>query len=211
MFNKFALLALAAVAGILAACGGRGSVPNAGMGGSYVLPAVDDLAISATLPKHAIGEDLPSVLGTMKSQRFGGTAIGGFTQTQWSQTLAFPPGTRITIHNLSKSNTPHTFNVLMVATGKVVHFPQNPQLLTTASGGHKLEVGYRSGVINAGKSVTVTLAKAGTYLIGCAFHYASDGMRDVIVVKAGAKPGPEATPPSSGGGHHGGGGWEAPH
>ena len=34
-------------------------------------------------------------------------------------------------------------------------------------------------VIEPGKSVTVTLSKAGTYLIGCAFHY-GEGMHDVL-------------------------------
>jgi plastocyanin len=50
-------------------------------------------------------------------------------------------------------------------------------------------VGYASGSIAPGKSVTVTLSNTGIYLIGCAFHY-SEGMQDVIEVKAHATPGP---------------------
>ena len=197
MLRKFAALSLALVAGILAACGGRGSAPSGGMGGvSYALPPVEDLAITASLPKNSIGEDLPGVLGTIKSVHFG-AKVGGFTQMRYSQTLAFPPGTKITIHNLSKDGTAHTFNVIMVVTGKTVHFPTNPGLLLSAHGHGKLEAGYRSGIIDAGKSVTVTLAKEGTYVVGCAFHYVSNGMRDIIVVKSGAKPGPQASPPSS--------------
>jgi plastocyanin len=215
MLRKFAALSLALAAGILVACGGR-TVGPAGMGGgtSFALPPVDGLAIDATLPKHAIGEDLPSKLGTIED-RSG--VIGGFTQTRWSQQLAFPPGTKITIHNLSKS-TEHTFNVVKEIFKPTSHFPSNPSLSLTASGGNKLEVGYASGPIKPGGKVTVVLAKAGVYMVGCAFHY-SIGMRDILVVKAGAKPGPQATPPSGGGGNPspsptssgGGGGWSPVH
>jgi plastocyanin len=219
MFRKFAVLALALTAGILAACGGGRSLsPGAGMGAaSYALPAVDrDVAIDATLPKHAIGEDLPGSLGTIKMAGWNNAIVGGFTQSHYTQTLAFPPGTKITIHNLSKT-TPHTFNVIKEIFGTHVRFPKNPSLSTTAHGGNKLELGFASGAIQPGHSVTVILAKAGTYLVGCAFHYASNGMRDILVVKAGAKPGPQATPPPAGGGPSptptstggggGGGGW----
>ncbi|MBV8154247.1 MAG: hypothetical protein JO029_07420 [Candidatus Eremiobacteraeota bacterium] len=217
MFRKYSVLALALVAGILAACGGRGST-TPGMGGaSFALPPVDDLSISASLPKHEIGEDLPSVLGTVKASGWGNEMLGGFTQTQWSQRLAFPPGTKLTIRNLSKTGTSHTFNVVKVESGNAVKFPSNPSLSTRASGHGKLEAGYASGIIAPGKSVTVTLVKEGTYLVGCAFHYASNGMRDILVVKAGAKPGPQATPPAAGGspspsptGSGGGGGWQRP-
>jgi len=74
-------------------------------------------------------------------------------------------------------------------------FPKNPNLSVPARGNGKLEGGYASGPIKPGKTVTVTLVKAGTYLIGCAFHY-NEGMRDVLVVAKGAAPGPQATPPS---------------
>ncbi len=120
--------------------------------------------------------------------------LGGFTQTKRTQSLAFPPGTKITIHNLSSSIT-HTLDVVKVISGPPAIFPPNPNLSIPAKGHGKLEAGYASGPISPGKSVTVTLVKAGTYEIGCAFHY-GEGMRDVLVVKKGAKPGPQATPPS---------------
>jgi len=217
MLRKFAALSLALAAGILVACGGH-NVGPAGMGGvSYALPPMGDLSIDATVPKHSFGEELPQYLGTMHIK--SGSKIGGFTQTHWSQTLAFPPGTRITIHNLSKTDT-HAFNVIKQVYTTSVKFPKNPNLSTVARGGNKLEIGYASGPIKPGGSVTVVLAKAGTYLVGCAFHYASNGMRDILVVKPGAKPGPQATPPSGGGGNPspsptnsggGGGGWNPVH
>jgi len=66
----------------------------------------------------------------------------------------------------------------------------------TAQGHGNLQTGYASGPIKPGKSVKVTLVKAGIYLIGCAFHY-KEGMRDVLVVAPHAAPGPQATPPPS--------------
>jgi hypothetical protein len=158
--KKFSAIAVTFVALALAACGaGSVGAGNTALmnGTTYSLPAVDaDLAMTAALPKDSIGEELPEEgVGSIKSSTWKAT-LGGFTQTQRTQSLAFPPGTKITIHNLSSSIT-HTLDVV--------------------------------------KAVTVTLVKAGTYEIGCAFHYA-EGMRDVLVVKDGAKPGPQATPPS---------------
>lgn len=198
MFKKVSTVAVALVALALVACG-AGSVGAGNTtlmnGTTYSLPAVDsDLAMTATLPKDTIGEELPSEdVGSIKSTVWKAT-LGGFTQIQRSQSLAFPPGTKITIRNLSKSIA-HTLDVVKVISGPPAVFPSNPNLSIAAKGDGKLESGYASGPISPGKSVTVTLVKAGTYLIGCAFHY-DEGMRDVIVVKDGAKPGPQATPPA---------------
>lgn len=196
MSKTFSALAVTFVALALAACGASGAgAGNTALtnGATYSLPAVDsDLAVTAILPKDTIGEELPGEgVGSIKSSVWKAT-LGGFTQTQRSQSLAFPPGTKITIHNLSSSIT-HTLNVVKVISGPPAVFPPNPKLSIPAKGQGKLETGYASGPISPGKSVTVTLVKAGTYLIGCAFHY-GEGMRDVLVVKNGAKPGPQATP-----------------
>jgi plastocyanin len=197
MSKKFTALAVTFVAFALAGCGaGSVGAGNTALmnGATYSLPAIDsDLAMTATLPKDTIGEELPGEgVGSIKSGLWKAT-LGGFTQTQRSQSLAFPPGTKITIHNLSKNIT-HTLDVVKVISGPPAVFPTNPKLSIPAKGDGKLEAGYASGPLSPGKSVTVTLVKAGTYLIGCAFHY-GEGMRDVLVVKDGAKPGPQATPP----------------
>jgi protein SCO1/2 len=117
--------------------------------------------------------------------------IGGFTQSTTSQVLAFAPGTKITLQNLSTTD-PHTFDVIALTGGPPPNFPANPNLSFTAKGKGQLAAGYASGIINPTQSVTVTLSKPGIYLIGCAFHY-SIGMRDVIQVSASATPGPQAT------------------
>jgi plastocyanin len=196
MFKKRVALAMGIVSIAAAACGGRvndgNAIPTAGS--AYVLPPIgSDLVVTATLPKDTIGEELPSEgLGKVKSARWR-ALLGGFTQEHYSQALGFPPGTKITIRNLSK-NVTHTLDVVKVIAGPPADFPSDPKLSVKARGDGKLEAGYASGPIKPGKSVTVTLVKRGTYLIGCAFHY-SEGMRDVLVVAQHAAHGPQATPP----------------
>ncbi len=181
-----------AIAGLaISACGGRMTNGSAMGGNTVMLPPVGDLAMYATMPKDTIGEELPGEgLGELKSSKWKAT-LGGYTQQTRSQALGFPPGTKITIHNLSKSNT-HTLDVVKVIAKAPAVFPKDPILSVKAKGDGKLASGYASGPIAHGKSVTMTLVKDGIYLIGCAFHYHS-GMRDVLVVGKYAKPGQQAT------------------
>jgi plastocyanin len=196
MARKLLALAVALIGLAVSACGGRmlGSSGASAGGGAFVLPPIDsDLVMTAALPKDTIGEEKPDQgLGQIKSVKWK-ALLGGYTQQRYSQSLGFPPGTKITIRNLS-STTPHTLDVVKVIAGPPAFFPKNPNLSIQARGHGKLEAGYASGVIKPGKSVTVVLVKAGIYLIGCAFHY-SEGMHDVLVVKKGAAPGPQATKP----------------
>jgi plastocyanin len=203
MLKRPISLGVITLAGLaLAACGGNAGGGNAARGNAismdgavHTLPAIDsDLIVTATVPKDTIGEELPAEgLGAIKSSTWKAT-LGGFTQTTRSQSLGFPPGTKITIRNLSHS-IEHTLDVVKVISKPPAVFPSNPKLSIPAKGGGKLEAGYASGAIQPGKSVSVELVKAGIYLIGCAFHY-NEGMRDVLVVAKGAKPGPQATPPA---------------
>ncbi|MGA2761312.1 MAG: hypothetical protein ABSF08_13455 [Candidatus Cybelea sp.] len=167
-----------------------------GNGTTLTLPGIGkDLVMYATMPKDSIGEELGSAgLGTVKSVQWKAD-LSGFTQEDRSQSLAFPPGTKITIHNLSKSTT-HTLDVVKVIDKPPAIFPKGVTLSKTPKGDGKLEEGYASGEIKPGGSVTVTLVKEGIYLVGCAFHYSS-GMRDVLVVSKTAKPGPQATAPKA--------------
>jgi plastocyanin len=195
MSRKISALSVAIAALVLAACagGGGGSAAN---GGSTTLPGMPDLAITATLPNGktgTIGEELPGEgLGTI-DDTFWSATLGGFTQQEFSQALGFPPGTKITLTNLSKDVT-HTLDFVAKIKGPPANFPPDPKLPVDASGG-KFKKGYASGPISPGKSVTITLAKSGIYLIGCAFHY-SEGMHTVLVIGKGATPGPQATPPA---------------
>jgi hypothetical protein len=194
MVRRFTAPLLLIAAYVLAACGGSHSGGFGQAGAFQPIPLGDGLAITgAVLPRDTIGVGYPDQVGHVFSKTWK-TDVAGFTQTHYSQTLAFPPGTQITITSISKGSEYHTFNVIAKRSAPPARFPSNPKLLMTPSSGHKLVVGYRSGVLTPGKSVHVTLVK-GIYLIGCAFHYKSDNMRDVVVVADGAKPGPTATPP----------------
>jgi hypothetical protein len=86
--------------------------------------------MTAAVPKDAIGEELPAEgVGSIKSSVWKAT-LGGFTQTERTQSLAFPPGTKITIHNLSSSIT-HTLNVVKVITGPPAVFPPKTEPFDT--------------------------------------------------------------------------------
>jgi plastocyanin len=197
MVRKQIAVAVALASLAVSACGGRMINGNAPSSSTIVMlpPLGRDLLVYATVPalaKDTVGEELPSEgLGVVHSVKWQ-AYLGGYTQQRYSQSLGFSPKTKITIVNLSRSIT-HTLDVVAEIKGPPAHFPKNPKLPIQAHGGKNLQLGYASGPIKPGKSVTVTLVKAGIYLIGCAFHYGS-GMHDVLVVKPGAAPGPQATP-----------------
>jgi plastocyanin len=190
--NTFRAISISLTLGVaVAACGGS---PTRATGPSAVTPPMPfDISFTLPdahkkLPKNTIGEELPSEgVGSKTDPTWG--MVGGFTQTRKAQVLAFPPGVTITIRNLT-TNDEHTLNVVGRARKPPAHFPANPSLTFSARGGGKFGIGYASGIINAGQTVKAKLVKAGTYLIGCAFHY-DEGMRDVVIVKAGATPGPD--------------------
>jgi len=175
-----ALCAVAAAA--VAACTNGGGLGSIGSASSAPSP-LPSAAIGVAIPIGKIGVENDPVWGT----------VSGYTQNKTSQVLAFPPGAKITIENLS-SSTPHTLNVIATRTGPPPNFPQNPDLTFSPSGNGVLGPNYATGSLNPGQSVTVTLSKPGIYLIGCAYHYVEYNMRDVIQVVAGATPGPTASP-----------------
>ncbi len=177
---------LAAVVCAVVACtngGGLGSLTSSG--GSGTPSPLPPTAIGLGIPTGRIGVEDDPVWGI----------VAGYTQEKTSQVLAFAPGSRITLQNLS-STTPHTLNVIGIASTPPANFPQNPNLSFSASGNGMLGKGFASGTINPGGTVTVMLETPGIYLIGCAYHYVEFNMRDVIEVEATATPGPTASPGS---------------
>lgn len=188
MLCKFSGIALSIAALTLAACGGGGggySAPVGGGGGGGLPqpPGVQGLVIGLALPTGTIGVENDPVFGT----------VGGFTQQTYSQVLGFAPGASVKIQNLS-STTIHTFNVIGTVSG-APSFPANPALSTSASGTPgMLDANYASGNIAAGATVGPLTLVAGTYYIGCAYHYQANTMRSALVVSAAATPGPQATP-----------------
>ena len=197
MQRTLGIAALFAFSLSLVACGGGGgggggiTPPNNGGGGTPP-PGVSGNSIGEALPSSAIGVEIDPMWGT----------VAGFTQSSRSQIIAFAPGTVVTVKNLAAAGTgtTHTLNVVGTASGPPAHFPASPSLSIAASGGSTLATGFASGNITPGAQMSVTLATAGMFIVGCAYHYGL-GMRDVIQVSSSATPGPQATPqPSSGGG-----------
>ncbi len=163
--------------------GGLGSIGGSGGGSPSPSPSPTGLVIGVAIPSQKIGVVNDPVWGS----------VGGYTQEQTSQVLAFAPGANVTIVNLSKTDL-HTLNVIEQTKGPPPHWPTSPSLPSSPSGSGEFGPGYASGLLTPGATVTVTLSQPGTYLIGCAIHYISNAMRDVIEVAAGATPGPTASP-----------------
>ncbi|HEY2553702.1 MAG TPA: hypothetical protein VGI15_00500 [Candidatus Cybelea sp.] len=190
-----ALLGLA-----VAGCAGRSGMVGASPGApAYVLPAMGgDVVVYQAMGKDTIGEEYyKEGLGAIHSVKWK-AMLTSYTQQARSQSLGFAPYSKITIVNLSKKVT-HTLDFVKEIHAPPAVFPKGIKLSEGAKGEGKFGLGYASGLIHPGKSVTMTLGKAGIYLIGCAFHY-SIGMHDVLVVAPHAAPGPQATPTPSGGG-----------
>ncbi len=178
------LVSLGLLCVAVAACTNGGGLTSVGAGPGGGSPS--------PLPSSAIGVGLPTgEIGVENDPVWG--SVSGYTQQQTSQVLAFAPGAKITIKNLS-STTPHTLNVLAQTNGPPPNWPKNPSLTFSPRGNGVLGASYASGSLNPGSSVTVKLTNPGIYLVGCAYHYVEFNMRDVIEVVAGATPGPTASP-----------------
>jgi protein SCO1/2 len=162
--------------------GGLGSIGGGGGGGSPS-PLPSSSVIGLAIPTGKIGVENDPVWGT----------VAGFTQEKTTQVLAFAPGAKLTIVNLSKVDD-HTLNVISKTNGPPPQWPVSPSLGFSPTGNGILGLGYASGLLTPGASVTITLSKPGTYLLGCAVHYVSNAMRDIIEVSASATPGPTASP-----------------
>ena len=173
-----AFLGLAA----LAACSGGGGGSSRPMTPPTMTPTqppvTSQQVVSVALPTTSIGRVTDPTFGL----------VGGYTQQMFSQVLGFAPGAQIMIRN-GDSARPHTLGDLGTQS-----FPSTGASLSlTPTNSATFAAGWQSGSLNPGQLVGPITLTAGTYFIGCAYHYQSDGMRDVLVVAANAAPGPQAT------------------
>jgi hypothetical protein len=196
----FTCCALVAAASLAACGGGSGGTSGGGVGPPVVQPTSAPTTTPTTTPTTApatqqvVTMALPSsAMGSVLDPTFG--AVGGYTQALYSQTLAFAPGSQIMVRNGQAAAIPHTLGV--ISTSAASGFTANPPLSLTASGGSTIGAGFNTGTIAAGALAGPFTLAAGTYWLGCAYHYSSDAMRTVLVVAAGATPGPQATPAPS--------------
>ena len=186
--SSFGIGAVAlALAATLAACGGGGGGTSGGGGGGGIppgpvptsTPVSSQQVVTMALPTTAMGQRTDPTFGV----------IGGYTQQQYSQTIAFAPGSQIMIAN-GQAGVPHTFGVVST-TG----FDAGAALNTSPTGGNTIQAGFNTGSVNGDATAGPFTLVAGVYYIGCAFHYQSNQMRTVLTVSAGATPGPQATQP----------------
>jgi hypothetical protein len=194
------VLSAALVAASIAACGGGGSTnlpvapaPGAPLptGAPVTTPAPSGAPVASPTPSTApatqqvvtLAEPITAI-GSLVDPTFG--LIGGFTQQTRSQVLGFAPGSQIMIRN-GQATTPHTFSVIPGFTGPPTSF--------TPAGGSTIATGFTTGTVNGAALIGPFTLTAGTFFIGCAFHYTSENMRTVLVVAANATPGPQATAP----------------
>jgi len=84
------------------------------------------------------------------------------------------------------SSLPHTGSLLGDATKKSAPWPSTFTGSSNASkaGTDISTTDFSTGTIDPGGSSAVyTASVPGFYMFGCAFHYISHGMRDIIIVK----------------------------
>jgi hypothetical protein len=184
--TMLALVALAAVFAAACSGGGGGSSTPANNNGTTTGTGT---GTGTTSTQQVVRLALPQTsMGQVTDPTFG--LVGGYTQQVYSQVLAFAPGAQIMIQN-DQASLQHTLG----DTGGTSSFPANSALSTTAAGGNTFSAGFQTGTLNPGVSVGPITLTAGTFYVGCAFHYQTNTMRTVLVVSAAAVPGPQATQP----------------
>src|SRR5260370_32905124 len=115
--NRIAALVLVAMAASLAACGGGGGAGGYGGGSTGSTGGNAPTGVSG----FTVGFAQPDgTIGVVNDPSFG--TVGGYTQNVYSQTIAFAPGTVVTLRNLS-APTAQTLNVLSTTS-----YPPSPSL-----------------------------------------------------------------------------------
>ena len=182
---KYALGIFALSTLLLAGCSGRGSMTSA-------LPApvqpnhVTNLGVSddAVTTVDKVGIRLN---GEMPGSSVYGTVLGYFrgkTSTK-SQVVVLPAATQVRFFNVDAS-FPHTLSFLGKATASHAPWPAtfNGSANASPAGTAIGTTNFSTGALNPGQhSALYSTGMPGFYMVGCAFHYDSHGMRTVIMVK----------------------------
>lgn len=102
-----------------------------------------------------------------------------------SEVISLPAATSVHFFNLDTVR-PHTMSFLGDATRSMAPWPQlfNGSSTKSPAGTAIGTANFSTGPLNPGtKSVLYNTGMPGFYMVGCAFHYNSNGMRTVIIVK----------------------------
>ncbi len=94
--------------------------------------------------------------------------------------LSFKSGSKVVFDNDDAYSSPHTASGL--GTSGFPSFFDNTSGATASGTAIDGGTTWSTGNLNAGQTSSVfTLGPPGTYYFGCAYHYARQGMEDVIV------------------------------
>ena len=148
----------------LAACTGGGSYGGGGGGMHGGPPPVNVTTIDVSLANH------------------------GTTNTPFGSSTGYaPPVTNVSVGSMLQFHNSDSFNHTATSIpGGATQFPAADPFSGAAmtQSGSTLSGGFSSGTLTGGATSQMILAdKAGTFLFGCFFHYASAGMRAAIVAQ----------------------------
>lgn len=187
---KKALISIAVAAALFAGCGSRASSPMLGLPApahNDQVTTVDfnDAGVATATPHASVGIRLNGE--TPFTSPTYGRVLGyfkGFTSTT-SQVIMLQAGKFVKFKNVD-SSFPHTMSFLGDATSKSAPWPK------TFTGSSKAAkrltaigtTGWSTGILSPGQSSTLySTGVPGFYMVGCFFHYVSEGMRTVIIVQ----------------------------
>jgi plastocyanin len=179
------LSTVALAATLLAGCGGStqssaGAAPGGAMPQTIAfaehLEPSTDFTVGIRLNGENPGQSKPygQVLGYFKG-----------TKAKKSAVVTIPLGSNVVFSNVDGS-FPHTGSFLGDASKKSAPWPSSFTGSGTQSkaGTDISTADFSTGTLNAGSSSLVYTANVpGFYMFGCAFHYVSHEMRDIIIVK----------------------------
>jgi plastocyanin len=186
MKKLFAGLPLAAL--LAAGCGGNAATPGIHASGLSA-PALSAPAGTAS----SISPDTAIVVGIrldpqnpLNDPRYG-FVLGYFkgVKTHQSHVVFLPMGSNVKFSNV-EDNDVHTASFLGKATAHSAPWPSsfNGSATKSPAGTAIGTATFSTGPLNPGKTSAVyNTGLPGFYMIGCAFHYDSNMMRTVIVVR----------------------------
>lgn len=115
-------------------------------------------------------------------QAVKGYFSGGTVRASQVMSVTASAGDSIVFSNIDIQ--PHTANDLGVWTGAFPQVTPNPNKTPSPAGTDISNPKFTTGAINPGSTSLAYVADVpGVYVIGCAFHYNSDDMRTVVIVK----------------------------
>jgi hypothetical protein len=166
----------------LAGCGGSYGGGGTGMGGCGIYgpcpttpPTTTDCSVAPAGPNVTI--DLNVGLASCADTTY--MAVLGFsTDNAHSQVIKIPINSNVTF--MGSTGAPHTADLL----GSSFPATDTNPATAAAAGADISSANFSTGPLNLGASSAVYKAGvAGVYFFGCHFHYASNGMRTVLIVQ----------------------------